>query len=85
VFVASVLWIARVGEPKCAQSFKTRKLLASRDNGVGKRKGKGQSRLLTPEMAMKDKWVFLAFCYGLMLATLAFAIDAGIAAMVVFG
>jgi hypothetical protein len=61
------------------------KRLASRNNGVGKRKGEGQSRLLVPEMAMKDKWMFVALGYGLMLAALAFALDAGIAAMVVFG
>jgi hypothetical protein len=36
-------------------------------------------------MAMKDKWMFVAFGYGLLLAALAFALDAGIAAMVVFG
>jgi hypothetical protein len=61
------------------------KRLASRNNGVGKRKSEGQSRLLVPEMAMKDKWMFVALGYGLMLAALAFALDAGIAAMVVFG
>jgi hypothetical protein len=36
-------------------------------------------------MAMKDKWMFVALGYGFMLAALAFALDAGIAAMMVFG
>ena len=59
--------------------------LASRSNGVGKRrKGEGQSRLLVPEMVMKDKWMFVALGYVLMLAALAFVLDAGIAAMVIF-
>jgi hypothetical protein len=35
-------------------------------------------------MAMKDKWIFVALGYGLVLAVLAFALDAGIAGMVVF-
>jgi hypothetical protein len=52
------------------------KRLASRNNGVGKREGEGQSRLLVPEMAMKDKWMFVALGYGLMLAALVFLLDA---------
>jgi hypothetical protein len=35
-------------------------------------------------MTMKDKWMFVAFGYVLLLAALAFALNAGIAAMVVF-
>jgi len=35
-------------------------------------------------MTMKDKLMFVALGYVLMLAALAFALDAGIAAMVVF-
>ena len=61
-----------------------KKRLASRSNGVGKRRGEGQSRLLVPEMVMKDKWMFVALGYVLMLAALAFVLDAGIAAMVIF-
>lgn len=80
MFTASVLWIARVGEPSCTQSFKTR----NDSPQVGKRKGEGQSRLLVPEMVMKDKWMFVALGYVLMLAALAFVLDAGIAAMVIF-
>jgi hypothetical protein len=64
--------------------LQNKKRLASRSNGVGKRKGEGQSRLLVPEMVMKDKWMFVALGYVLMLAALAFVLDAGIAAMVIF-
>jgi hypothetical protein len=35
-------------------------------------------------MVMKDIWMFVALGYVLMLAALGFALDAGIAAMVVF-
>jgi hypothetical protein len=35
-------------------------------------------------MVMKDKWMFVALGYVLMLAALAFVLDAGIAAMVIF-
>jgi hypothetical protein len=64
--------------------LQNKKRLSSRSNGVGKRKGEGQSRLLVPEMVMKDKWMFVALGYVLMLAALAFVLDAGIAAMVIF-
>jgi hypothetical protein len=64
--------------------LQNKKRLSSRSNGVGKRKGEGQSRLLVPEMVMKDKWMFVAVGYVLMLAALAFVLDAGIAAMVIF-
>jgi hypothetical protein len=80
VFNASVLWIARMGEPSCAQSFKTRNDPPRAARG----KGEGQSRLLVPEMVMKDKWTFVALGYVLVLAALAFVLDGGIAAMVLF-
>lgn len=64
--------------------LQNKKGLASRPNGVGNPKGEGQLRSLVSEAVMKERWVFVALGYGLILAALSFALDAGIAAMVVF-
>jgi hypothetical protein len=53
--------------------------------GVGKREGGGPKHGSEFwEITMKDKWMFVALGYVLVLAALGFAVDAGIAAMVVF-
>jgi hypothetical protein len=51
---------------------------------VGKREGKGQNTDQgSGRSTVRNKWIFVALGYVMLLAVLSFALDAGIAAMLV--